>query len=43
VPRALVTALPNAAAYAKVRFASPGQVNRARALITAQWPTKVGA
>ena len=33
----------DAAAYAKVKFASPGQVTRARALITAQWPTKVGA
>ncbi len=43
VPKALINALPNAAAYAKVKFASPGQITRARALITAQWPTKVGA
>ena len=43
VPKALINALPSAAAYSKVRFASPGQVTRARALISAQWPTKVGA
>ena len=43
VPKALIDALPSPAAYAKVRFASPGQLTRARALITAQWPTKVGA
>jgi putative spermidine/putrescine transport system substrate-binding protein len=43
VPKNLLNALPNPAAYAKVRFASPGQVTRARELINAQWPSKVGA
>jgi putative spermidine/putrescine transport system substrate-binding protein len=43
VPKALVNALPSAAAYSKVKFASPGQVTRARTLISAQWQTKVGA
>jgi putative spermidine/putrescine transport system substrate-binding protein len=43
VPKALISALPAAAAYAKVKFASVGQVNRARAAITTEWPKKVGA
>jgi putative spermidine/putrescine transport system substrate-binding protein len=43
IPNTLIRALPNAAAYAKVKFASPGQVTRARALINAQWPSKVGS
>jgi putative spermidine/putrescine transport system substrate-binding protein len=43
IPKALLNALPTPAAYAKVRFASPGQLTRARALINAQWPSKVGS
>jgi putative spermidine/putrescine transport system substrate-binding protein len=43
VPKALLNALPNAAAYSKVRFASVGQVNNARAAITTEWPKKVGS
>ena len=43
VPKALINALPSAAAYSKVRFASPGQQARAAALIRAQWPSKVGS
>lgn len=43
VPKALINALPNAAAYAKVKFASVGQVTRARAAITTEWPKKVGS
>jgi putative spermidine/putrescine transport system substrate-binding protein len=42
VPRALIRALPSAATYAKVKFASPAQQTRARATITSQWPSKVG-
>ena len=43
VPKALINALPNAAAYSKVKFASVGQVNNARAAITTEWPKKVGS
>jgi putative spermidine/putrescine transport system substrate-binding protein len=43
VPKALINALPNAAAYSKVKFASVGQVNTARAAITTEWPKKVGS
>jgi putative spermidine/putrescine transport system substrate-binding protein len=43
VPKAMLNALPNAAAYSKVKFASVGQVTRARATITTEWPTKVGS
>jgi len=43
IPKALINALPNAAAYSKVRFASVGQVDKARAAITTEWPKKVGS
>jgi putative spermidine/putrescine transport system substrate-binding protein len=43
VPKALIDALPNPAAYTKVRFASVGQNTRARATISTEWPKKVGA
>lgn len=43
IPAALVRALPSPAAYAKVKFASPGQLSRARAKIAAEWPSKVGS
>jgi putative spermidine/putrescine transport system substrate-binding protein len=43
VSKALLSALPSAAAYAKVRFASVSQVTAARAAITTEWPKKVGA
>jgi putative spermidine/putrescine transport system substrate-binding protein len=42
VPKALISALPAPALYAKVKFASPNQNTRARAKITAEWPSKVG-
>lgn len=42
IPRSLIAALPAPAAYAKVRFATPGQNARARATIAQQWPSKVG-
>jgi putative spermidine/putrescine transport system substrate-binding protein len=43
VPKALLNALPAASIYAKVKFASVGQVVKARALINEQWAAKVGA
>ena len=43
VPKAMLDALPNPAAYAKVKFASVGQVTAARAAISSDWPKKVGA
>jgi putative spermidine/putrescine transport system substrate-binding protein len=42
IPRALLTALPSAALYAKVKFATPSQQTAARAKIAAEWPSKVG-
>lgn len=42
IPRALINALPAAAIYSRVRFASPAQNTRARATINAEWPSKVG-
>jgi putative spermidine/putrescine transport system substrate-binding protein len=39
VPKALIQALPAAKIYAKVKFASPSQQSKAKALINAQWPT----
>ncbi|MFN8224094.1 MAG: ABC transporter substrate-binding protein [Gaiellales bacterium] len=43
VPKAMLAALPNSAAYAKVRFASVSQVTKARAVIATEWPKKVGS
>ena len=43
VPKALLNALPSAATYAKVRFASVGQLTAARAAISSDWPKKVGS
>ncbi len=43
VPKALLSALPNPASYAKVKFASVGQVTKARALVSSDWPKKVGS
>ena len=43
VPKALINALPSAAAYAKVKFASVPQDQKARAALTTEWPKKVGA
>ena len=42
IPKPLLSALPSAAIYNKVKFASLGQQARAAALIKAQWPSKVG-
>jgi len=43
VPKALISALPNPATYAKVKFASVGQITKARATISTEWPKKVGS
>jgi putative spermidine/putrescine transport system substrate-binding protein len=43
IPRALLNALPNPAAYAKVKFASVSQITKARAAISTEWPKKVGS
>jgi putative spermidine/putrescine transport system substrate-binding protein len=43
IPKALLAALPAPAAYAQVRFASPGQLTAARTKIASDWPAKVGA
>jgi putative spermidine/putrescine transport system substrate-binding protein len=42
IPKSLLNALPPAGPYAKVRFASAGQLTRARATIASEWPKKVG-
>ncbi|MFL5963992.1 MAG: ABC transporter substrate-binding protein [Gaiellaceae bacterium] len=42
LPKALLNALPAPALYAKAKFASISQQTKAKALIAAQWPTKVG-
>jgi len=43
IPKALLTALPQAALYNKVKFASLGQQNAAKVIINKEWPAKVGA
>jgi putative spermidine/putrescine transport system substrate-binding protein len=43
IPKALLTALPDAKLYAKVTFASNGQQTAAKNLIATQWPAKMGA
>jgi len=41
VPKALLSALPPASEYAGVKFASPGQLTKAKAIVAAQWGPKV--
>ncbi|HXY80045.1 MAG TPA: ABC transporter substrate-binding protein [Gaiellaceae bacterium] len=43
IPKALLAALPPAALYAKIKFASNGQQTAAKNLIAQQWPAKMGA
>jgi putative spermidine/putrescine transport system substrate-binding protein len=43
IPAALLSALPPADLYAKVKFASSGQQTAAKAKIASDWPSKVGA
>jgi len=42
IPKPLVAALPSGALYAKVKFASLGQISAAEATIKKEWPAKVG-
>jgi putative spermidine/putrescine transport system substrate-binding protein len=42
IPKALLSALPSASIYAKIKFASAGQQTKAKNLVTSQWPGKVG-
>jgi hypothetical protein len=43
IPKAMLSGLPSAALYAKVKFASSGQQTAAKTLIAGQWPAKIGA
>jgi putative spermidine/putrescine transport system substrate-binding protein len=43
IPANLLKALPAASIYAQVKFASPGQLSRARAKIASEWPAKLGS
>jgi putative spermidine/putrescine transport system substrate-binding protein len=43
IPQSYIKALPDAAIYAKVRFASSGQQTKAKSLIASEWPSKVGS
>jgi putative spermidine/putrescine transport system substrate-binding protein len=43
IPKSLLTALPDPAPYAKIKFASVGQLTTASALVKSQWAAKVGA
>ncbi|WP_425145244.1 ABC transporter substrate-binding protein [Deinococcus sp.] len=42
IPKAMLDALPDAAVYANVKFATPDQVTKAKAVLNAQWAAKVG-
>jgi putative spermidine/putrescine transport system substrate-binding protein len=42
IPKPLLQALPSAAIYSKVKFASQSQLAKAAAQIKAEWPSKVG-
>lgn len=43
IPASLLKALPSAALYSKVRFATSAQQSAAKAKIASEWPSKVGA
>jgi putative spermidine/putrescine transport system substrate-binding protein len=43
IPKSLLSALPAASIYAKVKFAGAGSQTAAKAKIAADWPSKVGA
>jgi putative spermidine/putrescine transport system substrate-binding protein len=43
IPSSLLTALPPAASYAKIQFASIAQQTAGKNLVAAQWPSKIGA
>jgi putative spermidine/putrescine transport system substrate-binding protein len=43
VPAALLKALPAATLYANVKFAGPAAQTKAKAVVTTEWPAKVGS
>jgi putative spermidine/putrescine transport system substrate-binding protein len=43
IPKALLSVLPSASIYAKIKFANSGQQTKAKNLIASQWPSKVGS
>jgi putative spermidine/putrescine transport system substrate-binding protein len=43
IPRSLLAALPSAAIYAKIKFASNAQNTAGKAKVVSDWPAKVGA
>jgi putative spermidine/putrescine transport system substrate-binding protein len=43
IPKTYLQGLPPASLYAKIKFAGDAQQSAAKALIAAQWPSKVGA
>jgi putative spermidine/putrescine transport system substrate-binding protein len=43
IPKSLLSALPSASIYAKVKFANAGQQTKAKAKVASDWPTKVGS
>ena len=42
IPKEVLAALPDAAVYQNVKFATPDQVTKAKAVLNAQWAAKVG-
>ena len=42
IPKATLDALPDAAVYQNVKFATPAQLTKAKAVLAAQWTAKVG-
>ncbi|ULH17230.1 ABC transporter substrate-binding protein (plasmid) [Deinococcus sp. KNUC1210] len=42
VPKEMLAALPDAAVYKNVKFATPDQINKAKAVLAANWAAKVG-
>ncbi len=42
IPQAILDALPDAAVYQNVKFATPAQLTKAKAVLAAQWAAKVG-
>ncbi len=43
IPKSMLSGLPAASLYAKVKFASDAQQTAAKAKIASEWPTKIGA
>jgi putative spermidine/putrescine transport system substrate-binding protein len=43
IPKKLLAQLPAASVYTKIKFATNGQQTAAKALISSQWPAKMGA